>query len=114
MKAPKLTIAQCRAKEAQRLADMGDGNYDKAVSIMNSFYRLCGLCERNLYLANDERWCNTKHCKESEAKEARWVARLNKQFAEYGLQLVYCGYCPSIGTVHENGGFSEVITRWFY
>jgi len=83
---------------------------------MNSFYRLCGLAERNLYLSNDERTANRRSTAESEAKEERWYARLDKVFSDvYGLRLVYCGYMPSIGVRTLPGyGFAEKIERHFY
>lgn len=117
----RMTIAQLREREIDRLVayktdNPTDADYREAHRMMNSFYRLCGLCERNLYLANDERTCNSRYTKESEDKEERWYKRLGKQFKEiYNLDLYYAGYCPSIG-VREfpGGGCSERIYRWFY
>lgn len=116
----KMTIAQLREKEVERLARFKDSepteqNITDARKIMNSFYRLCGLCTTNLYLANDARTCNRQSTKDSEEREERWVKRLNEQLKPYGLQLFYCGYCPSIGIVEKpHGGCVEKITRWFY
>lgn len=115
------TIAQLREMEVEKLARFKNPNpteddIAEARRNMNSFYRLCGLAETNLYLNNEERTCNTKRTADSNAKEDRWHKRLDKVFSEtYGLRLVYCGYAPSIGVIHQpGGGFSERITRWFY
>lgn len=116
----KMTIAQLREREVKRLALLKtstptEQDYNEARKNMNSFYRLCGLCETNLNLANDERRCNSSYTKISEARENVRYQRLNKIFHDtYGLNLVYCGYCPSIGVKNENGGFSERISRYFY
>lgn len=115
------TVAQLREAEVDKLVhfktdDPTEEDYAEARTVMNSFYRLCALAEKNLYLANDERTCNTKYTHDSEAKEQRWLERLNKKFMEtYGLCLYYAGYAPSIGTrINSAGGMSEKITRWFY
>ena len=122
-----LTISEMRFKEVVRLAKMHEekeGNpneyptpesIEKARYLMNSFYRLCGLCERNLYLANDERTCNRPSTHASEEREDQWYKRLNNEFNQFaGLDLNYCGYCPSIGITSPTGGFSERISRYFY
>ena len=117
----KLSIAQKRHIEVVRLASLKNpcpvpSDIAEAQRLMNSFYRLCGLAERNLYLSNDERTCNTRYCKESEEREYSWWKRLDKTFNDlYGLRLVYCGYQPSIGEITTpGGGFAEKIQRYFY
>ena len=117
----RMTIAQLREREVYRLAEYHNAEYtdqdvQTARKLMNSFYRLCGLAETNLYLANDEKWCNRESTKRSEEKESAWYKRLSKQFQDFaGLELYYAGYAPSIGIVHRpSGGCSEKITRWFY
>ena len=107
----KMTIAQLREREVEHLASLGNGSIPEAKRIMNSYYRLCGLCEANLYLANCERTCNTKYTAESEAKEERWNKRLNKLLAPYGLELVYFGYFP---TICFKGKYSKAISIYFY
>ena len=115
-----LTIAQLREKEVERLAGFKTDNptladFDEAQALMNSFYDLCSLCKRNLYLANNRDTCNLISTKESEKKEEDWWLRLDEAFHKnYGLNLVYCGYMPSIVTVNERGGVSEKIYRYFY
>lgn len=116
----RLTIAQIREKEVDKLAHIKSANptdedFREARKIMNSYYRLCGLCKTNLYLANDESTAGKYYCIASELREDRWYKRLDKLFSElYGLRLVYCGYYPSIGHVLEHGGFSQQIWTVFY
>ena len=116
----RMTIAQLREREVERLARFKsesptDADIAEARRNMNSFYRLCGLAERNLYLQNDERSYNTRYAKKCEEKEDRWYRRLDKTFHDtYGLNLCYCGYAPSIGIKEDHGGFYEKINRWFY
>ena len=111
-----MTIAELRRKEVRKLAEFNrDVEYENASRLMNSFYRLCGLSERNLELANDSTIYNAKRLAKSEARESRWYERLNAEFKKlYGLELVYCGYAPSIGIRVENGAFVEKINRYFY
>ena len=118
----RMTIAQLREREVNKLARFKSENpseedYAEAKRMMNRFYRLCGLEERLLYLENDERTYNSWYTKECDAKAERWRNRLNADFKRiYGLELVYCGYAPSIGVVDREGrgGFHEKINRWFY
>lgn len=115
------SVKELREREVLRLVSFKTNNptpedIEEATCMMNSFYRLCGLCERNLYLTNEESTCNLKSTKASEDRQSRWSDKLDRAFKDiYGLRLVYCGYMPSIGVVYEpGGGFSEKITRWFY
>lgn len=115
------TIAQLREMEVEKLAKLhtsepSEEDMNTARRLMNSFYRLCGLAETNLYLANDERTCNRPSTKASEDRESAWCKRLSAEFTAFcGLRLYYSGYAPSIGTVDpKTGGCSEKISRWFY
>ncbi|WP_155267820.1 hypothetical protein [Ruminococcus albus] len=116
----KKTIKQLRYEQAVKLASYRDPDCPElaileAQSIMTSFYRLCKLSERNLYLSNDANKANLKSTTESEEREQKWFERLNKVFQnKYGLCLCYCGYMPSIGIRNENGSFTEKIERYFY
>lgn len=115
----RMTIAQLREREVIRLAtyknqEPTENDINEARAIMNSFYRLCGLCETLLYWENDERTYNKYYTREAEAKRDRWDDRLKSKLKPYGLTLYYSGYCPSIGTKDAHGGCSEKITRWFY
>lgn len=114
------TIAQRREREIPKLvafktASPTREDFQEARTMMNSFYRLCGLAERNLYLANEERTCNLASTKRSEEREHKWWSRLDAAFQNtYGLNLVYCGYMPSIVSHCEHGGVKEEIQRFFY
>ena len=110
------TIHELREKELKVLVSLNpELGAAHARKLMNSFYRLCGLSWQNLELENNERTCNTKYAQKQEERELRWYDRLNGEFKKaYGLQLKYCGCMPAIGTVNENGGFTEVIERHFY
>lgn len=115
----KKTIAQLREMEVIKLAKFRskaptEADINEARRIMNSFYRLCGLCTTNLYLTNDSYWHNKPSTEASEAKEERWIKRLNQELKPYGLQLFFSGYCPSIGIVDNRGCVYEKINRWFY
>lgn len=116
----KMTIAQCREREVNRLAELhkpdpGPEDIDEARRLMNSYYRLCGLCDRNLYLTNDDYTCNKFSTKRSEERESNWYKRLNKEFEEFaGVSLVYCSWYPSIGIKSKYGGFERKIHAYFY
>lgn len=117
----KLTIAELRERELQKLVSFKtdhptEDDFGEARQLMNSFYRLCGLAERNLYLSNTSSKANLKSTKRSEERENEWYKRLDAEFNRlYGLRLVYCGYAPSIGVIRTpGGGFAEKIERYFY
>lgn len=112
----KMTIAELRKKEAYKLAYLDTKNdREKAIAeakkLMISFYRLCGLEERLLYLENDEKTCNSRYAASLETKAEKWRERLQVAFKSYGLTLVWYGYLPTI-TDHEGG--NEVIYTYFY
>ena len=116
----KKTIAELRHEQVYKLAtfknpEPTDDDIRIATTHMNSFYRLCGLAEKNLHLTNDEKTANKASTAYSEKREQDWFERLNKTFREhYGLCLTYCGYMPSIGVKNEQGAFTEKIERYFY
>lgn len=118
----KMTIAQLRERELNKLVELKtddptEEDYDEARRNMNSYYRLCGLCERNLYMQNDERWCNTRRAAEEEQREEKWYKRLNKTFKEtYGVVLAYSGYFPSIVYEGSKPGCigATAISTFFY
>ena len=115
-----MTIAEMRAKEVRRLAEYRNENptaedLAKAKRMMNSFYRLCGLAERNSIMANVEELYDQKKLERSEQRQIRWSDRLDDDLQDFcGLRLTYCGIYPSIGIVNENGGFTEKVSRFFY
>lgn len=120
MKQPKLTIAQKRAAEVGRLARIATDNPTNedmrtAHRLMNSYYRLCGLAETNLWRQNDPMFCNSNYARMQEEKELAWHHRLSKEFNDrYGLSLYYLGYRPSIVKLDPHGGAEVVINTYFY
>ncbi len=120
MRVRKPTVAELRERELPKLAAFKTDNptaedIAEARRIMNRFYRLCGLSERNFYLSNDERYHALSSTRESEEKEARIWKKLDADVHRlYGLNIVYCGICPSIVERCEHGGVSEKIGRFFY
>ena len=112
----RITIAQLRKQSAIDLAKCkalkpSAEEIQKAKSLMNSYYRLCGLDERLLYLANNERTCNSAYTKELEEKRERWFKRLNAEFNKYCATLVYFGYFP---TICEKDTTRELYLAHFY
>ena len=111
-----VTIAQLRKRSAIDLAERkvsrpSAEEIAKATSIMNSYYRLCGLDERLLYLENDERTCNSRFVKELEEEREHWYKRLNAQFKEYSATLIYFGYHPTVCAI---GTTQELYLAHFY
>lgn len=116
----KYTVAQKREMELVKLVSFRTYNpteedYREAKRLMNSYYRLCGLSETNLYLSNKESTCNSKYTKASEDKEMKWFKRLRREFEDYcGLTLFYTCWYPSIGLKDEHGGVETIIHAYFY
>lgn len=112
----KWTIAQLRAREVERLAKMKtddptEADYAEARRLMNSYYRLCGLSDTNLYLANDSRRYDAKRLERSEERETAWYKRLSKEFHEFcGLRLNYFGHFPSI----VDDTYHHCVSVYFY
>ena len=100
----KMTIAQMRKRDTEKLAEM-IGDPGRAKYLFNSYYRLCALSERNLCLSNDERTCDSQYCKESEKHERKWYKRLREEFRKHDLDLYYYGYFPSIIYPHHSIAF---------
>lgn len=111
-----MTIAQLRKKSAIDLAERKASRPSaeeiaKATSIMNNYYRLCGLDERLLYLESNERTYNSRFMKELEEKQKKWYKRLNAQFNEYSAELIYFGYFP---TICAKGTTQKLYLAHFY
>ena len=108
----KKTIAEQRAEQVNELykrnESLGRGNANR---LMNSFYRYVGLRVRNVEDDNNERKANSRWHKANEDREEKWLIRLEKQFKEYGLIIVFYGIYPTI-TEHEGG--SETIYTYYY
>ena len=111
-----MTIAQLRKKSAidlakRKVSKPSAEEIAKATSIMNSYYRLCGLDERLLYLESNERTYNSRFVKELEEKQEKWYKRLNAQFNEYSAELIYFRYFP---TICAKGTTKELYLAHFY
>lgn len=91
----------------------------KEKSLMTRFYRLSGLSDRLFELENsrameDGRSWAIRWCKDMEEQQERLTKKLAKDFQEYGITLKYNYWLPSLCVVHQGGGVSEVIQRWYY
>lgn len=106
----KLTIAELRAREVERLAERTN-DYKTAQNLMTRYYRLAGALTRLLYLENTEHTCNLASTKALDKRAEKMRERLNADFNKYGLMLEFYGFLPTI-TDHKGG--SEVIYRYFY
>ena len=106
------TIAEKRAEQVNELYKRNESlGRDNAYKLMNSFYRYVGLRIRNFEDDNNESTANSRWHKANEDREERWLARLEKQFKEYGLIIVFYGIYPTI-TEHE--GDNETIYTYYY
>lgn len=113
----RMTIAQLRERAVLELAKRRNPDPNKedvalAKKTMNSFYRLCGIDERLLYLENDERMHDSRYTKDLEKKRDKWFDRLNNAFkSEFNCCMVYFGYLP---TICEKGTTKDLNLRNFY
>lgn len=110
MRTCKMTIAQLREKQLEKLATITN-DYEIACNLMNRYYRLAGMDTTLLYLENDARTCDSRYTMELVEKRDNAFKRLDKDFHKYGLMLVYYGYIPTI-TNHKGG--NAVIDTYFY
>lgn len=98
----KPTIAEMREKDVIRLAERTTEPeaVEKARKAMNSYYRLTGFSERLFYINNDERlytrYSRNGLLEEMEAKEDRWIKRLNEYLQPFDLEIAFLGIYPSI------------------
>ena len=106
------TIAEKRIEEAKKLAALNPALPEEhAFTVMNSLYRYIALRERNVYEDNCESTCNTRRHHQEEARENRWLKRLERWFNEYGLMIVFYGIYP---TITDRRGGDEKIYLYFY
>lgn len=108
-----MTIAQLREKELERFNDAFIHSLDDARHIITTFYRCAGLCDRLLYLDNDERTCNRRSTQELHERADRQVMRLNALLKPYGLVTRFSSWLPSICKL-EDKYHCEVFNRYFY
>lgn len=115
----RLTIAQSRQKEILTLSEYihEENANEKAKYIMNSFYRLAALYQRNFYDSQNSHICENARLysllQESEKKVDKWVLRLNKILLAYGLKIDFPGLYPHI-CKFENGKNGAVIVSGFW
>lgn len=110
-----LTTAQRRALQLEKFNNDYVKDIEKAKYIVNSYYRLCGLSERNCINANDSDYYKRFYdeLKKSEEKEQKWISRLNAHLKPYNLSIVYPGIYPEIAIVdHENGCVESVVVDY--
>ena len=108
----KRTIAEKRIEQVQELYKRNEPlGLENAYRLMTSFYRYIGLRVRNFEDDNNERTVNTKWHADNENREEKWLNRLEKQFKEYNLIIVFYGLYPTI-TDHKGG--SDVIYTYYY
>lgn len=112
----KMTIAQLREKELEKLATI-TGDHEKARNLMNRYYRLAGLDWYLVHADNDEKLCNTPYVAQKHEKWQRMYKRLNDDFMQYGLTLAYSGIMPRI-VKHEPDKpgciGADIINTYFY
>lgn len=113
----KMTIAQLREREVERLAEMSETkDLAEAKRLMNAFYRLCGIDDRLCYLENDWRTVNSPYTKKLAEQSYNRYQKLKKRFEDFcGLTLFYNSWLPSIGTKDPvTGSVCQKISRYFY
>ena len=98
----QMTVAQRRERQLIRFNEDYIHDLDRAKYLVNSYHRLCGLIENVFYRENDERLYNSPYTQELEAKQDRWIERLNNNLAPYGLSLCWSGLYPTIGIKGKN------------
>lgn len=111
----KLTIAELRAKEVERLSEY-TGSIEVARHLMNRFYRQCGRDFRLLELENNERTCNLSWVIRDSERNLELFKMLQADFQKYGLDLKYSGVVPTICeyTPGDSRIGREIIGRHFY
>lgn len=111
----KLTIAEKREWAIDRLvtrkAYPTTADWNQARKIMNSYYRLVGLCGRLLALDNTNSVYNAKESESMSKRASAWFDRLNKQFAEFDAELTYFGWYPDIV---KKGTTQDLYLTYFY
>lgn len=111
----KMTIAQQRDKAIDRLMARKSNNtfedYQRVRKIMNSYYRLVGLCNRLLAFDNTSGVYNERRSTEMHLRENRWFKRLNKQLAEFDVELMYSSWFP---TIVKKGTTQDLYLTYFY
>lgn len=104
----KPTVAELRHNDVLRLTERSTDPeaFDKAYKAMNSFYKLAGFSERLFYINNDEalytRYTRHGRLEEMEAREDRWIKRLNGYLKPFNLEVQFSGIYPSLVEKEES------------
>ena len=97
-----------RYLNAHKLADMGDGDFDKALDLINRTIRFAIADAREWERDNDSeylRYHAERHAHQEELLAKR-RERLQEEWGKYGLTMVWYGLYPTITTAKGQG---EVI-----
>lgn len=107
----KQTIAQTRERALENFNSQYINNLDTAKNLVNRFYRLSGICNRLLYVENDEKRCNSRYARELHAQCDKAEKKLNDDLQKYGLSIRYFSWLPAIC---ESGSTCEALSRFYY
>lgn len=109
----KRTIAQKRQLALNNMVRDYNIPEDVARNLMNRFYRLCGALDRLIVLKNDARTANLRWVQKLSETTDKRNDKLNAEFKNYGLELIYFGYLPTICPLGKNSS-SEAVPTFFY
>lgn len=105
-------VWESRIHNAISLAQMGDGDYDKAMSLILRTIRYALADAREWERQNnDARYGNSPQAKHRTELLKKRRERLNSEWAEYGLTIVNYGLYPTV-TTHKGG--SDVISLCYF
>lgn len=107
-------VMQSRIVNAEKLAARGNGDYDKAYSLIRRIARYAIADARQWERSNTAELYNERQSVKEERRLNAWRARLDKELSEgYGLRMVNYGLYPTIVECgNENAG--EVICIAYY
>ena len=109
------------ARRADHYADNPAQAWSEASKAMNSFYRLAAYSLRLFYINNDydlyTRYQKHGRLARMEAREAEWIARVNRYLAPFHARAVFNGVYPSIcDEKHpdDHGTITDLfLTAWY-
>lgn len=119
----KKTIAQKRREQVVKLASrklngLAPNNAEIAAAskLMNAFYRYAAYDMRLFRIENSEEHYNLETAEKMREHRDKWLDKLNKRFAEYGLHISYTWILPRICKyTNEHGAESgDIIETYFY
>lgn len=109
-----MTVAERRQREFNRFVverNLNEEEQAKLKTLINSYYRLCGLEERLLYWTNDYNLHNRGFVQRAQDKADKWCDSLVERLNKFGLTLVYFSYLPTICYVNTT---RTAIDKIFY